>query len=61
MWLLVRGGQTAGGTAGGLMDSWANLGRAREREESEGMRDRRMLEAKVNDCVGGKRRRGQER
>lgn len=37
------------------MDSWANLGREREkeREESEGMRERRMLEAKVNEYVWG--------
>ena len=38
--LLVWGGQTAGGAAGGLMDSWANLGKETgRREESEGMRE----------------------
>lgn len=56
----------------GRADSWGNCGRAdgqlgqfggRERErECEGMRDRRMLEAKVNDCVGEREegRRGEQ-
>lgn len=33
--LLVWGGQTAGGTAGGLMDSWDNFGRERKKEREE--------------------------
>lgn len=50
------GGQAAGGTAGGLTDSWANLRSKREKGVRAWER-----EGKGNQCAGGKRRRGKRR